>query len=241
MDELQNVITLEEFEKNGAKYNKKHITRSYFDVLKHLDEYEGAYESNFNDFETLLFQVQVDKDVVEDLISYFHNHGYQIYRNKELPYIENLIVRLTKNIEKNKNEIEKLSAVLNSTENKIKYNVIENDDAVFYLRINNNKTHTIYDFIKAHKNNIIKFAKDNDLTILFRTDERRGRLVGFCAFNFFDNVDDEVKEFEFANRFEYKVASNTKTVFIEECLNLNSIAKNKFELKELNVFITKNV
>ncbi len=241
-DEVKNTISLNEFEANGAKFNLKGIKRSYFDSLKHLDEYKDSKLIDKADYETIVLEAVIDKSGIDSFIKLLNDNNFEIYNDKDMPFLLNIKNRLltypktTKTL-KDLNSIEK---TINDIANKELYTVNKEDDATIYFVPFNNKVNNIHDFFKVYREIFYNFALENDLTIIFRTKDRKNKTNGFFAFNFLDtNEDKQIVSYKYAVRVVINTKTNNSTEYIEECMMINAIGKNKEELDEVNTVITK--
>ena len=234
-------ITISEFENQGIKYNKNGTKRSYFDVIKHLSEYEDGFEVNLDDYSVVLLQAELDKDSANDFIELLKKHNFLVFQSPEILYANNLKRRLVgrpKTVSLVQ-DLKNIEAILEKYKNMPLYTETENDDVFIYFLPRNEKVTTLYDFFKVYRKVFLDFALKNDLTMLFRAVERKGRVNGFFAFNYLDQVNDEVKSYDYASRFVYKSNPSSAVLFVEECENLCALGKNKLELKDLNTIIVE--
>ena len=74
-DYVENKISLASFEANGANYNSKKLKRSFFDVLKHIDEYEGGALVDKEDYNKFVIEGIIDKSSVDNFLDLL-NHYY---------------------------------------------------------------------------------------------------------------------------------------------------------------------
>ena len=240
-DYIENQITLAAFEANGAKFNSKNLKRSYFDVLKNLGEYENGILVDKEDYNKIVLEAIIDKSAIDEFIELLKKNNFTLYPDKDLPFITNMRNRIKGYMEtpKQQADLKSISKSIEELEQKPLYQVNTEEDAIFYFVPFNNKIKTLHDFFNVYKEMFYEFALKNDLTILFRTKDRKNRVEGFFAFNFLDSVDNKVQSYKYACRINLKDSAKNSEEFIEECYTLSAIGKNKFELEAINTVISE--
>ena len=121
---------------------------------------------------------------------------------------------------------------------------IENDDVKFYFLPYTKNVETLYDFITTSKNDILKYAKEKDITIMFRVCPFCSQMEGFFGFNFFDADQKGEVVVDFASRLSVGVDFNKFVTVFQGAAMLSGIAKDKEEMAspDLNVhLIAENI
>ena len=197
-------ISIEAFEKNAKNFNKNGLRRNYYSLYTHAREYVTAIPLIASI--KYVLQCTIDKDLVTKFIDFLKNDGFNVLGSENYFYIERLVNLYDLNKEKykgvNPEAIEAIRKDLALMKEKNKdYSEIENDDCVFYFLPSNDGVETLYEFIKTKKDSILKFAKDNDITIMFKILAYNNQADGFIGFNFFDaDKKDEDVIIDYASR-----------------------------------------
>lgn len=239
-------LTLSAYERNLKNYNRKGLRRQFYSLYTHYLEYVPvmpiAATTKF------VFEVTVDKELVNKLIELLKNEGFNVLGSENYFYFENLLQTYELNKESYSNvdpkgleAIEKDLALLK--EKNKDYKEIENDDAVFYFMPYNEGIETLYEFIKTKKDLLLNFAKENDITIMFKVLGYAPNINGFFGFNFFDaDKPDEDVVVDFASRLTVNVDFSNRANTFASGMMLAGIGENEAEVldKDLNLHILAN-
>lgn len=232
-------ITISQFERNAKKYNKKGIMRRYFDFPKYFSEYVGI--KPLAETNQLVLEVTIDKTVVEELIKELREKGFDVIGDKNYIFAKALVDNYVnyrpwyknidpKGVQAIANDVQKM---LNEKKD---YKEIENDDTVFYLLPYNEGVSTFYEFVKSTKDFFVKFAKDNDVTIMMKVIGYSSILSGFLGYNFFDaDKGNEDVIIDFAARMTIGVNFNEKESVYAAGFMLSVIGENEEELNDEDI------
>lgn len=233
-------ISLKAFEKNAARSNRNGLARSYNTILAHQSEYVAV--PPLSSTSKLMFEVTVDKDSVDELIALVKKEGFPFFGSINYFYTEefvnqynaangkfNVDPKMVESIVKDLPELKKKAQEEESKE-------APDDDRVFYFMPYAEGISTLYEFIKAKKDIFLKFAKDNDITIMFKITGYNNQISGFLGFNFFD-ADQKDKEVvvDYSSRVTVGVDFKNKAAVYTAALYLNSIGETEEELYDPEV------
>lgn len=237
-------LSLSVYERNLKNFNRKGLRRQFYSLYTHWSEYAQmmpvAATRNF------VFEVTVDKDSVSKLIELFKNEGFRVLGSENYYFLENLVQNYELNKDKytniNPEAVEAIEKDLTELKEKsTDYKEIENDDCVFYLMPYNDGIETLYEFIKTKKELILNFAKENDITIMFKVmGYTNTNIDGFFGFNFYDaDKGDEDVIVDYASRITIKVDFNNRASVFASGMMLAGIGENESEVmdSDLNVHI----
>ncbi|MBR6071499.1 MAG: hypothetical protein IKP77_01545 [Acholeplasmatales bacterium] len=236
-------LSLSVYERNLKNFNRKGLRRQFYSLYTHWNEYAQilpvASTRNF------VFEVTVDKDSVKQLIEVFKNEGFRVLGSENYYFLENLV----QNFELNKNMytnidpkgIEAIEKDLTLMKERCTdYKEIENEDCVFYFMPYNDGIETLYEFIKTKKELILNFAKENDITIMFKIMGYTNNVDGFFGFNFYDaDKGDEDVIVDYASRITIKADFKSPSSVFASGMMLAGIGENESEVmdSELNLHI----
>ncbi len=233
-------VSIKAFEKNAARANKNGLARSFNTMLDYTKEYVPY--PPLSSTSKFMFEVTVDKDYTDGLIELIKNEGFPFYGSVNYYYTEEFVNQYKaapnrfnvdpKMIEALSNDLVNLKK--ESAENASKE--APNDDRVFYFMPYAEGISTLYEFIKAKKEVFLKFAKENDITIMMKIVGYNSQLSGFLGFNFFDaDKKDEEVVIDFASRITVGVDFKNKVSVYSAALFLNGIGESEEELYDTDV------
>ncbi|MCR5349609.1 MAG: hypothetical protein K6E20_01310 [Acholeplasmatales bacterium] len=232
-------ITVSQFERNAKKYNKKGLMRKYSDINKYFYEYLGV--KPLAQSTKLVLEVTVDKTVVETLIKDLRDKGFDVLGDNNYYYSKLVVDTYVSNRSFYRNvnpeAVQALAKDVNTAiENKKDYKEIENEDTVFYFMPYNEGVSTFFEFVKTTKDYFIKFAKDNDVTIMMKAIGFTNQINGFVGFNFFDaDKGDENVVVDFASRMTIGVDFNSKESVYSAGILLCAIGETEEELLDEDI------
>ena len=233
-------ISLKAFERNAARSNKNGLARSFNTMLDHTNEY--VVLPPLSSSSKFMFEVTVDKDSVEDLIALVKKEGFPFFGSINYFYTEEFINQYNEKPGKYKVDPKMIEAIVNDLPNLKKKAEEEtskeapNDDRVFYFMPYAEGISTLYEFIKAKKDVFLKFAKDNDITVMFKITGFNNQVSGFIGFNFFD-ADQKEQEVvvDYSSRITVGVDFKNKNAVYTAALYLNGIGETEEELLDPEV------
>lgn len=236
-------LSLSAYERNVKNFNRKGLRRQFYSIYTHSNEYVSA--PSIASTRKFVFEVTVDKDSVEKLLELLSNEGFVMLGSENYFYLQNLIETYDLNKDKYQNiNIEAIEAIrkdLKEMKDKcVKYKEVENDDCVFYFMPYNDGIETLFEFIKTKKELILNFAKENDITIMFKVLGYCSQVDGFFGFNFFDaDQKDEEVIVDYASRLTVLADFNSRSSVFASGILLAGIGENESELmdSDLNVHI----
>lgn len=232
-------ITVSQFERNAKQYNKKGLMRKYSDINKYFSEYVGI--KPLAQTTKLVLEVTIDKTVVETLIKELRDKGFDVLggNNYYFPkvvvdtYVQNRVFYRNVNPE----AIQAIAKDVNKMiEEKKDYKEVENEDTVFYFMPYNESIDTFYEFVKTMKDYFIKFAKDNDVTIMMKVIGYTNQINGFLGFNFFDaDKGEENVVVDFAARMTVGVNFTQKESVYSAAIMLCALGDSEEELVDEDI------
>ncbi len=237
-------INVEQFEKKAKFSNKRRMERSYTSIASHPEEYLTYKPMGMTD--KFLLEITCDKEDVDDLQKFFVEKGYKIIGAEKTYFMEREIedfhkyknVLKTEVIEAYEAEEEKLNQFLKDFKN-YKDAKTEND-VMFYLYPYNDKIETLYEFILSEKEDLLKYSKEKDITILMGIASFSKTVSGFIGFNFFDlDEAEEGKEVtvDFAYNFVVNIDFDEPLNVYATALLLKGFTNDKDDLANVNYHI----
>ncbi|MGM9969909.1 MAG: hypothetical protein ACI35S_05890 [Anaeroplasma sp.] len=233
-------ISISLFERNAKIFNKKGLRRAYSSIATKYNEYIplpplGATSK-------YVFEVNIDKEYVEAFISFLKEREFEIIGSVNYYFIEKIVNDFHKNEEPfkgHKATIEEFEVQLKDiNDNKKDFIEVENDDAKFYFLPFNSNIETLFEFIGVYKEQIISFAKENDITIMLKPIGYSNQLEGFFGFNFFDaEKPDEEITIDYSSSLVVKTDFSNKYSVYASSLLLNGIGENESELNVMDVHL----
>lgn len=233
-------ISVSTFERNLKMYNKKGLRRRFSSVYDHQGEYLKAKPLGITP--QYVLEVIIDKDYVSKFIDFLKNENFKIIGDVNYFHIEKIVNDYHENEELYAPSKEAIEAIEKDYKNilaNIKdYKEIENDDCKFYFLPYNDNITNIVGFIEEEKDKILKYAKDNDITIIMNLNGFSQIMKGFIGFNFFDadqKNDDVVIDYasNFALTLDFK---NGPSVYNSAIL-LKGISDNEEDIELVNCHI----
>ena len=232
-------ISIEAFEKNAKNYNKNGLRRNFYSLYTHAHEYVSSMPLiSCNKY---VFQCTIDKELVTKFIDFLKNDGFKVIGSENYFYIERLVNLYDLNKDKYKGiNPEAIDAIRKDLDimkkNNKDYSEVENDDCVFYFLPFNDSIESLYEFIKTKKDGILKFAKENDITIMFKIVGYSNQADGFVGFNFFDaDKKDEEVIIDYASRITVMVDFNDRNSVFAAGLLLSGIGETEGELLDSDI------
>lgn len=233
-------VTIKAFEKNAQRANRNGLARSYNTMLDNYKEYVPY--PPLSSTSKLMFEVTVDKDYTDQLIELIKNEGFPFFGSVNYFYTEEFINQYNQapnRFNVDPKMIEALSKDLVNLKKEAMENASKeapNDDRVFYFMPYAEGISTLYEFIKAKKDLFLKFAKDNDITIMIKIIGFNSQISGFLGFNFFDaDKKDEEVVIDYASRITVGVNFKDRTAVYVAALYLNGIGETEEELYDSEV------
>jgi hypothetical protein len=233
-------VTIKAFERNAQRANRNGLARSYNTMLDNYKEYVPY--PPLSSTSKLMFEVTVDKDYTDQLIELIKNEGFPFFGSVNYFYTEEFINQYNKapnRFNVDPKMIEALSKDLVNLKKEAMENASKeapNDDRVFYFMPYAEGISTLYEFIKAKKDLFLKFAKDNDITIMIKIIGFNSQISGFLGFNFFDaDKKDEEVVIDYASRITVGVNFKDRTAVYVAALYLNGIGETEEELYDSEV------
>ena len=236
-------LTLSAYERNVKNFNKKGLRRQFYSIHTHQSEYINNQPLALTN--KFVFETTVDKESVASFIELLKGEGFRVFGSENYYYLENLIEEYDLNKDKYANiNTEAIEAIRKDLEEmkakSVDFKEIENDDAVFYFMPYNDGIDSLYEFVKTKKDVLSKFAKDNDITLMFKILGYNNQIDGFFGFNFFD-ADNQKEDVvvDYAARISIMVDFNNRNSVFSSGVLLAGIGESEEELfdSELNVHI----
>lgn len=229
------------FERNLKVFNKKGLRRSYQSVLNHYSEYLLVPPlSSTKDF---VLECSIDKEYVEEFQNKLKDMGFTILGSKNTYFVEKLLADFEANKSYFENEEEKMNKIkeeyLKAKEENKEYEVLENEDSVFYFLPYNEGIENLFEFIKTKKDDILAYAKEKDITIMLKVKGFSNQVDGFFGFNFFDADKEGEVVVDFSSNVTVGVDFNYLPAAYSAAVILYGIAESKEDLSDpdLNVHL----
>ena len=238
---MEQEINLELFEKHALLLNKKNLKRHFSSIWQHPKEY-GLIIPPLGCRGDFVIKASIDKEFVDEFIQFLEDRKFNIIGMKnhyQFRYVledYEIYKNMMKDVSENINKIE--AEYKRELEIKERYEVDKNDDALFYFYPYNENVSTLFEFYLRYKDEILEFAKQKDITIMFDLESFYNIGSGFMAFNFFDSDNnDEATDFaERINiRFDYK---KPYSIYVVSKI-LSNIGDEKDELEVMNTHLVK--
>ncbi|MCR5113776.1 MAG: hypothetical protein K6A63_07560 [Acholeplasmatales bacterium] len=230
-------VTLSLFERNAKNANKSGLARAYNTIPDHITEYI-PYPA-LSTTSKLTLEVTVDKDSADALVKFIKDKGFEFYGDKGTLYLEEAVKQYEADPRKypgvKPEMIEAIKKDLAQMEH-TDYKDAPDDDKVFYFAPYNEGVTTLYEFIKSTKDDLLKFAKDNDITIMVKITGFNSQISGFIGFNFFDaDKPEEDIVIDYAARVTVGVDFSNRLSVYNAALFLNAVGENEAELTDEDV------
>ena len=231
-------ISIGLFEKNAKIWNKKGLRRSYASFSKRTNEYLKL--APLGSSSKYVIEVVVDKDFASKTIELLKSKGFEVLGAKNYYHSNEILVdyennkKFYPNIE---DKMEELSKEYESSRKCDEYEIIENDDARFYFLPYNDKINNLCEFIEEEKNNILNYAKENDITIIMNIKSFVGMLTGYFGFNYIDAQTNDDTEVDYSSEIVVKVDINQVASVYVCAILLEGITPNSLDLELMNVHI----
>ena len=236
-------LTISAYERNAKNFNRKGLRRQFYSLYTHSNEYVPSVPLGAT--RNFVFECTIDKESVDKFIELLKNNGFRVLGSENSYYWENLVEQYELNPKHYPNvnpealEAIKKDIALMKEKNK-DYKEIENDDCVFYFLPYTDGIETLYEFVKTKKDLFSSFAKENDITIMFKILGYVNQVDGFIGFNFFDaDKPEEDVIIDYASRITVMVDFANRNAVFSSGMILAGIGENEAELldKDINVHI----
>ncbi len=232
-------INVELFEKNAKIYNKKGLRRAYFSIPKREEEYINLRPLGATS--KFVLEVIIDKEIVGEYQEYLKQKGYTILGSSNTYFIENMIsdyknkLSLYSNIKEQMEAIEKDYNLM--LEKNKAYEELENDDVKFYFLPYNDNISNLCEFIEEEKQEILKFSKDKDVTIVMNILAYCNTIKGYFGFNFLDADTKEEVNVDYSSNIIVNVNFAQKMSVYAAALLLTGITENGEDLELMSCHI----
>ncbi len=232
-------VSISLFERNAKIYNKKGLRRSFASFKERYSEFLQVMPlSARNKF---VLEVTLDKSCVEAFIKLLQDNEFEVLGSINYYNLENAVNDYNANKALYQAQAGAIEAIAKDVElmkkDKELYKNIENEDSVFCFLPYNSKVETLFEFIGAYKDLILNFAKENDITIMFKVTAYCNQVEGFFGFNFFDADQMEETVVDFASRVSIIADLNSRLSVFNAGLLLSGVGENEDELNVLNTHI----
>ena len=233
-------VSLSLFEKNAKVYNKSYLRRSYVSYDEHYKEFVDVKPlSARNKF---VIEATLDNEFVKPFIELLKENGFNVLGSKNYFNLENVIKDYNASPSSYNVQKAAIDAIAKDVEllksSNEEFENIENEDSRFYFLPYNDKVETLFEFVEVYKDVILKFAKDNDITIMLKVSGYCNQVEGFLGFNFFDaDKKDEEVVVDFASRVTVVANLNSNVSVFAAGLLLSGVGESEDELKSLNTHI----
>ena len=225
-------INIPIFERNLKLFNKKGLRRTFSSVEKHSKEYMEV--APLSSSSKVVMEVTIDKEYAEEFQELLKNQGFSVLGSNFTFHLENLVkdYEIYKEYFKDKQEqIDGIKAEIEKRKKEnTKYFEVKNEDVKFYFLPYNEKTNTLFDFVKNYKDIILDFAIKKDITIMLNPHAFSNQLKGFFGFNFFDADEKQEVVVDFASSVSVHVDFKQPATVYTAALLLSGIGNNKEEL-----------
>lgn len=233
-------ISINLFEKNAKLCNKNHLLRDYVSISKHKDEYLKSIMPGIVD--KVVLECSIEKKYYDGFIDILKHHDFTILGDQNDYHYKAICLDYESNPLLYKNYKESVESIKNSLldiENKRKeYKELEHNNVLFYFLPYNNTIITLNDFINECKDEIIKYAKKNDITIMLRIKGEGNPIEGFIGFNFLDaDITDKEVVIDYICNITINVDFKNRVSVYLASMALTSISLNCEDIKGLNVHI----
>ena len=222
-------INIPIFERNLKLYNRKGLRRSYTSVMDRYNEYLEIPPLASNP--KVVLEATLDKEYYLGFKNLLDSKGYTI-----------LGAANTYHMDKFLSDYEKYKSSFSSFQDKIDAVKKERDEIKSdapYKELENDDVKTLYDFIHASRDEILDFAKSNDITIMLKVCPFCTQMDGFFGFNFFDADQKGEVVVDYAARLTVGVNFNQFVTVYQGAVLLSGIGNTKEELadSDLNVHL----
>ena len=232
-------INIPIFERNLKLFSKKGLRRTYSSVEKHSKEYMDV--APLSSSSKVVMEVTLDKEYAEEFQELLKNQGFEILGSNFTFHLDNLIkdYEVYKSFFENKKEqIDGIKAEIEKRKKEnTKYLEVKNDDVKFYFLPYNDKTNTLYDFIKNYKDIILDYAVKKDITIMLNPLAFSNQLKGFFGFNFFDADEKTEVVVDYASSITVHVDFKQPATVYTAAVLLSGIGNNKEELASKDLLV----
>lgn len=234
-------INIPIFERNLKLFNKKGLRRAYTSVYNHASEYLVVPPLSCRT--QVVMEVTLDKEYVNEFQEILKNEGFEVLGSDFVFHMDNLIKDFEASRKYFEDRLDQFENIKKEREARLQalkpYEEIENDDVRFYFFPYNEKVENLYEFIKVYKEKFLAYAKEKDITIMFRPQAFSNQLQGFFGFNFFDADAKEEVVVDYASRLTVNVDFDSLPTVYAAAVLLTGIGLSKEELadKDLNVHL----
>lgn len=234
-------INIPIFERNLKIYNGKGLRRAYTSVENRYKEYLDV--KPLASTTKVVLEATLDKEFVDSFQKLLSDKGFTLLGSTNTYHMENFLNEYQEHREKFKEreeQIEKVREEMESLKAKNQsYFELPNDDVKFYFLPYNDGISTLYEFIKSAKQDILDFAKKNDITIMLKVCPFTTQMEGFIGFNFYDADQKGEVIIDYAARLTVGVDFKKFVTAYQAAVLLSGIGETKEELAdpELNVHL----
>ena len=233
-------ISLQVFERNAKIFNKKGLRRSYISIPERYQEY--VVVPPLSSRKQVVLETTLDKEFALDFINYLKDNGFTVLGSTNYFHLENVCKDYeTKKeyFEKQKDAIAAVKKDVDLMKKNIKdFKEIEDEDVVFYFLPYNDSVETLFEFIGAYKEKISEYAKEKDITIMFKIQGYCNQIDGFFGFNFYDaDQKDEEVIVDYASRITISVDFSQRYSVYSAGVLLTGVGESEEELNAMNTHI----
>lgn len=234
-------INIPIFERNLKLFNKKGLRRSYTSILSRYSEYLQIPPLAAR--KEYVLEATLDKEYVKEFQEILSKKGFTILGSENTYHMDNFLSDYEKYKEYFKEATVDVEAVKKERDALKKatkeFKEIENEDVKFYFLPYNEGIETLYEFVKATRDDILAYAKEKDITIMMKVIPFNQQLEGFFGFNFFDADQKGEVVVDYAARLVVAVDFNKFITAFQGAVLLSGIGETKEELADpdLNVHL----
>lgn len=233
-------ISVALFEKNAKEFNKKNLRRSFSSFYTRYSEYIPLPPLSARN--KVVLEATLDKGNVEDFQQFLKDRGFSVLGDTNYYHLDNVVEDYKKNADMFTNQKDAVEAIekdlVTMHANTKPYKEIENEDTVFYFLPYNDQVSNIFEFIGKYKEEFLKYAVDNDITLMFKISGFTNQIDGFFGFNFFDaDVKDQDVVVDYASRINVRVDFSKRSSVFAAAILLNAVGDDEDEVNAMNVHI----
>lgn len=232
-------ISIGLFERHAKIYNKKGLRRRYSSIPERENEYISVRPLGASS--RFVLEVVMDKEYVLDFQHYLKEKGYSILGAKNHYHLGNLIQdyhakeSIYSSVKEKMEAIEKDYHLM--IEDSSPFEEIENDDAKFYFLPYQGNIQNLCEFVEEEKSDILKYAKDKDITIVMNIIGYCNLIKGFLGFNFLDEESKEEKVIDYLSNIVLAIDMSQRMAVYGAALLLTGITPQEEDLELMNCHI----
>lgn len=229
-------INLKQFESNAKKYNKRGLNRGFYSIAQSAQEYvKSTPLAATSDY---VLEVSIDKGSADDFQKYLKRKKYKVLGAKNYHHIGKMVEKYNAYEKSYSSLKEKIEAISKDYElmkkSKDKYSEMPNDDVKFYFLPYNDDVTNLSQFVEAEKNNIVKWCKKNDITIIMNIVPYCNMARGFLGFNFLDDQAEGEVVVDFLANIQVGVNMNDRMSVYAAALLLSGVGQTESDLATMN-------